>query len=86
MADVFEIADVLVAHALRAHGDEIAIIACCGFYAKGVASPTSDLDIYYVPDEGKATPLSSQLVLEGLPYDFWPVLTMCLLRVMVGKC
>jgi hypothetical protein len=73
MADVFRIADILVSHAVQAHAGEIGIIAYCGSYAKGVASPTSDLDIYYVPDEGKAESLSSQFVLDGLPYDFWGV-------------
>lgn len=73
MADVFEIAEILISHAVQAHGGEIAIIAYYGSHAKGQASPTSDLDIYYVPDEGKAESLSSQFVIDGLPYDFWGV-------------
>jgi len=73
MSDVFRIADVLVSHAVRAHKDEIAIIAYYGSYAKGTASPTSDLDIFYIPDEGKARSLCSQFIIDGLPYDFWPV-------------
>jgi hypothetical protein len=73
MADVFRIAEILVSHAVRVHGEEVAIIAYCGSYAKGTASATSDLDIYYVPDNGKAASLNSQFVLDGLPYDFWPV-------------
>lgn len=73
MPDVFEIAAVLQDHALRGHRDDIAIIAYSGSHAKGTASPTSDLDIFYLPDEGKAETLSSQFVLDGLPYDFWPM-------------
>jgi hypothetical protein len=73
MPDVFNIAEILVSHALRVHQDEIAIIAYCGSYATGQASPTSDLDIYYIPDDGKARSLSSQFIIDGLPYDFWPV-------------
>jgi hypothetical protein len=73
MADVFKIAKILVSHAVRVHEEEIAVIAYCGSYAKGTVSPTSDLDIYYIPDEGKAESLSSQFVLDGLPYDFWGV-------------
>jgi hypothetical protein len=38
-----------------------------------MASPTSDLDIFYIPDEGKAGSLCSQFIIDGLPYDFWPV-------------
>jgi len=73
MPDVFEIAEILVSHAVRVHGEEIAIIAYYGSHAKGLASPTSDLDIFYIPDAGKAKSLCSQFVLDGLPYDFWPV-------------
>ena len=73
MADVFEIAGILIDHAQRVHPGEIAIIAYYGSHAKGTAFATSDLDIFYVPDEGKAATLSSQFVLDGLPYDFWPV-------------
>jgi len=73
MADVFRIAKILVSHAVQVHGEQVAIIAYYGSHAKGLASPTSDLDIFYIPDEGKAASLSSQFVLDGLPYDFWPV-------------
>lgn len=73
MTDVFAIADILVSHALAAHQGQIALIAYYGSYAKGLASPTSDLDIFYIPDDGQAEALSSQFVLDGLPYDFWPI-------------
>lgn len=73
MSDVFEVAEILVSHAVRAHKGEIAIIAYYGSYATGLASPTSDLDIFYIPDDGKAGSLSSQFVFDGLPYDFWPL-------------
>jgi hypothetical protein len=73
MTDVFNIADILVAHALETHKDEIAIIAYYGSHAKGTASPTSDLDIFYIPDEGKASSLNCEFILDGLPYDFWGV-------------
>jgi hypothetical protein len=73
LPDVFRIADILVAHALRAHPGEIGIIAYYGSHAKGAASPTSDLDIFYIPDEGKARSLCTQFIIDGLPYDFWPV-------------
>mgnify|MGYP001138200626 CR=1 FL=1 len=73
MSDVFKIAEILISHAVRVHKDEVAIIAYYGSYAKGLASPTSDLDIFYIPDEGKAGSLCSQFIIDGLPYDFWPV-------------
>lgn len=73
MPDVFKVADILVSHAVKAHKNDIAIIAYYGSYASGHASPTSDLDMFYIPDEGKARTLCTQFVLDGLPYDFWPV-------------
>jgi hypothetical protein len=73
MSDVFRIAEILVSYAARAHKDEIAIIAYYGSHAKGLASPTSDLDIFYIPDEGKAASLCSQFIVDDLSYDFWPV-------------
>jgi predicted nucleotidyltransferase len=54
MSDVNEIAEILVSRAERAYGDEIAIIAIYGSRTTGTTSPTSDPDIFYVPDEGKA--------------------------------
>ncbi|MFP4346542.1 MAG: nucleotidyltransferase domain-containing protein [Anaerolineales bacterium] len=73
MSDVFEVAEILVEHAVETYGDVIAIIAYYGSYAKGRSTPTSDLDLFYIPDEGQAGALSSQFVLDGLPYDFWPI-------------
>lgn len=75
---VFRIADILVSHAVQVHGDEIALIVYHGSYARGTATSTSDLDLYYVPDDGKAETLSTTFVIGGLPYEFeclsWKVL------------
>jgi hypothetical protein len=73
MPDAFKIAEILASHAVSAHGDDIGIIAYYGSHAKGLATDASDLDIFYIPDEGKARTLNSQFVLDGLPYDFWPL-------------
>lgn len=73
MSDVFRVAALLVEHARRAFPGQVAIIAYYGSHAKGTATAASDLDLFYIPDEGKADALSSQFVLDGLPYDFWPV-------------
>jgi hypothetical protein len=73
MPDVFKVAEILIAHALEAHPGEIAIIAYYGSHAKGQASANSDLDLFYIPDEGQAQSLCSQFILDDLPYDFWPV-------------
>ncbi len=78
MTDVFRIADILVSHAVQVYGKEIALIVYFGSYATGTAKSTSDLDMYYVPDDGKAESLSTTFVIGGLPYDFgcmpWKVL------------
>ncbi len=71
MTDVFKIAEILVSHARENYGAEIGIIAYYGSHAKGTATATSDLDIFYVPDEGQAGDLPATFILDGLPYDFW---------------
>ncbi|HEX2864514.1 MAG TPA: nucleotidyltransferase domain-containing protein, partial [Deinococcales bacterium] len=71
--DPFVVATELVAHALRACPGEVALVACYGSRAAGTGSPESDLDLYYVPVEGANPGLCRQFVLDGLPYDFWPV-------------
>ena len=58
MADVFGVTEILVAHAMRVQGEHLALIAYYGSYAKGQASPTSDLDMFYIPDEGWAESLN----------------------------
>ena len=73
MHNVFDVASILVSHAVKTHRQDIAIIAYYGSHATGSASPNADLDMFYIPDEGKASTLSSQFVFDGLPYDFWPV-------------
>ncbi len=78
MTDVFKIADILVSHAVQVHGNDIALVVYHGSYALGTAKPTSDLDIYYVPDDGKAESLCTTFVIDNLPFDFgcmpWKVL------------
>ena len=76
MPDVLRVAEILVSHAVRVHGEDVAIIACYGSRAKGTASASSDLDIFYIPDGGKAGALSSQFVLDGLP---------CLMATQEGR-
>ena len=73
MVDVFQVAAVFVDHAIKAHGDEVGIIAYYGSYALGVASPTSDLDLIYIPDDGKATTLAACFILDDICFDFFPI-------------
>ncbi len=47
MADVFEVADLLVKNSVRNHGQEIDIIAYSGSYTQGEARHDSNLDIDY---------------------------------------
>lgn len=71
--DVFQISDTFLAHAIKTHGDEVGIIAYYGSYALGNASPTSDLDLIFIPDEGKEHSLFACFVLHGISFDFFPI-------------
>ena len=60
--DVFKVANELVNRALRRHGRDTAIIAHYGSQATGTASVASDLDLFYIPVDGRAESLCSQFV------------------------
>lgn len=71
---VFDVARILTAHAQARFGDNVALIAYYGSHAQGRASATSDLDLFYIPDPADAAgALCSQFVLNGMPYDLWPI-------------
>ena len=73
MNDPFRVANLLVEHANRVYPGEVAIVAYYGSRARSHASPDSDLDLFYIPVEGKNPDLCRQFILDGLPYDFWPI-------------
>jgi hypothetical protein len=71
--DVFKVADLLVSRAVETHADEIDIIGYYGSYAQGTARATSDLDIFYIPAEGKDPPVGRTVLVQGILFDFWPI-------------
>jgi predicted nucleotidyltransferase len=71
VVDVFEVAELLVAHVRN--DPAVAIVTYYGSHARGNASPSSDLDILFVADDPAATTKARTFILDGLPYDFWPV-------------
>ncbi len=73
MLNVFDVADVLVEDVKRRFADSIAIVAYYGSYANGTATPRSDLDFFFIPDDLAAFDASLQFIVDGIGFDFWPI-------------
>ena len=73
MVDVFKVAEILVENLKEGYGEDVGIVAYYGSYATGDASETSDLDMFYIPDDGKTLPLYSSFIFKELPFEFWPI-------------
>ncbi|NMB24486.1 MAG: hypothetical protein GX986_03040 [Firmicutes bacterium] len=73
MIDVFAVADLLVSKVRSCYGDDVDLVAYYGSYSQGTATSGSDLDMFYVPVEGKNPPVGRTVLIEGILFDFWPI-------------
>ena len=85
MNDVFAVADLFVDLVRRKAPQDVALIVYYGSYAMGSATPQSDLDLYYIPDPGKAGALYRSIVYQGCPFEFWGVSWDFAERIATGK-
>ncbi|HZM40089.1 MAG TPA: nucleotidyltransferase domain-containing protein [Acidimicrobiales bacterium] len=67
------VAEVLAAHVRERYPDDVDLVAYYGSWARGTATAESDIDIFYVPAEGRDPPLAQSLLVGGRLVDFWPL-------------
>ncbi|HHW08697.1 MAG TPA: hypothetical protein GXX29_01840 [Firmicutes bacterium] len=73
MPDVFQVLNLFLAYIAAHYADQIDLVAYYGSYAKGTATAHSDLDMFYVPSEGKNPPVARSVIISGVLFDFWPL-------------
>ncbi|HCT63461.1 MAG TPA: hypothetical protein DIC19_05115 [Erysipelotrichaceae bacterium] len=85
MFDVFQVAELLVDNVKEKYENEVCIVAYYGSCATGEATDTSDLDMFYIPDDGKSVPLYASFTFKELPFEFWPVTWKFAESIALGK-
>jgi predicted nucleotidyltransferase len=83
--DVFQVANAFVSHVQKGYAQEVALVAYYGSYAIGKATDGSDLDMYYIPEDGKAKGLYRSFIVDGIPFEFWPVSWAFAEKIASGK-
>jgi predicted nucleotidyltransferase len=68
-----QLAKAFIETATEKYGDKIPLIFIYGSYAKGTASPDSDLDLVYVTEDKEAENLYTSFIYDGIGYEFWPI-------------
>jgi hypothetical protein len=67
------VAEVLAAHVRERYANDVDLVAYYGSWAWGTATAESDVDIFYVPADGRDPPLAHSLLVGGRLVDSWPL-------------
>ena len=67
------IVDALLDKIEACYSDHIAIVACYGSYITNTQHLLSDVDFYFIPNDGQGYAMSSQFIIDSIGYDLWPL-------------
>ena len=76
---------VIAEHICRHYARDVSLVLVYGSVAQGRQTPSSDLDLAFIPCTDRGRTLSMTFILEGVGYDFFPISWNRLRRQVEGR-